>query len=274
MHDNYQIQLLAPPEYRPTRGFGRSKIDEQVYRQYLDSMQRLRGRVYLSDGAICPWELDDRGRFQMQADEQSWHFLLVDRREDVVGCVRYRVHSPNVTFEKLKISQSALANRAEWRDKVRDAVEEDLCRARKESLFYVEVGGWALTPEWRGTKAALEILVASYALAHLWGGCIGSCTATVRHNSNSMLRRIGGRTMQVAGESLPAYDDPQYGCRMEILRFDYRTPTERFVPLIDQLTAQLANSSVVARAAAPTWQSVPGEAGAEYGTLLRAALAF
>ena len=273
MHDNYRFQLLAPPDCRLKRKFGRPKIDEQLYRQHLDLMQRLRGRVYLTDGAICQWELDEQGRYRMRGDEQSWHLLLVNPLNDVVGCARYLVHSPYVSFEKLRISQSELANRPEWRDKVRGAVEADLCRARKDNLTYVEIGGWALSQEWRGTRAALEILVASFALANLWGGCIGACTATARHHSSSMLRKIGGASMQFQGEDLPPYDDPQYGCRMELLKFDYRTPNERFVPLINQLSSRLSSCSVLTRAAAPVWQGVPGDA-AELAGFLRAAPVF
>ena len=84
-----------------------------------------------------------------------------------------------------------------WGAKVREAVEIDLALAREKGFAYVEIGGWALTEEWRSTRAALEILVGSYALAHLWGGCLGACTATARHGSSSMLRRIGGSPLRV-----------------------------------------------------------------------------
>ncbi len=110
---------------------------------------------------------------------------------------------------------------------------------------YVEVGGWALSEQWRGTRAALEILVGSYALAQLWGGCVGSCTATVRHSSSSMLRRLGGQSFEIAGQSLPSYNDPEYECVMELLRFDYRSPAARFLPLINQLRATLSRAPVV-----------------------------
>ncbi len=201
--------------------------------------------MYLKDGAIQPWELDDDARFHMPGDEQCWHLLLVDDNKDVIGCARYLVHDENVRYEKLRVSHSALAKDSVWGAKLRDAVEADLQRARLERLSYVEVGGWALAEEWRNTRAALEILVGSFALGELWGGCLGSCTATVRHGSSSILRRIGGTSLQTAADTIPAYDDPDYGCVMEVLRFDYRSPAKRFMPFINQLKAKLAKSPVL-----------------------------
>jgi hypothetical protein len=93
--------------------------------------------------------------------------------------------------------------------------------------------------------------VGSYALGQIWGGCVGSCTATIRHSSSSMLRRIGGESFTVGDETLPAYDDPNYDCRMELLRFDYRSPAKRFLPLIHQLKTTLSRSTVVTNAPHP-----------------------
>ena len=252
MGPNYRFQLLAPPERNSS--FGRSKVDEHLYYHFLSSMQKLRGKIYLKDHAIQPWQLDDEGRFAMPGDERSWHFLLLDETQEVIGCARYLVHSNTVPFERLRISHSALANDKTLGPKVRLAVESDLRLARAHGMSYVEAGGWALAEEWRGTRAALEILVASYALAHLWGGCLGSCYATVRHSSSSILRRIGGSPLEVKGETLPPYEDPHYGCRMELLRFDSRTPAPRFVPLINLLKAKLAGSVAICADRTPAWK--------------------
>jgi len=239
MGQHCSFQLLAPPQARFAREFSRTVCNEQLYDHYLVSMQRLRGRVYLTDNAIKPRDLDRDGRFHMHSDEQSWHLLLVDETNEVIGCAKYLVHSSSVPYHRLRISQSTLAKDPAWAGKVRRVVEADLKRAREEKLSYVEVGGWALAEEWRGTRAALEILVGSFALGQLWGGSLGSCTATVRHSSSSMLRRLGGTSFELEGEPLPSYNDPEYDCTMELLRFDYRTPAQRFLPLIDQLKGTL-----------------------------------
>lgn len=253
MPQNYRFQLLAPLHSRTGSAIGRSMVDEELYRRHFASMQRLRGRVYLKDGAIQPWELDDTGRFHMQGDEQSWHFLLIDDQEEVIGCARYLLHPDGVGYDQLRLRHSAIANDPSWGEKVRSAVEADLEYAQREGLSYVELGGWALSEEWRGTKAALEILLASYAWAQSIGNCICACTATVRNNSASILRRIGGKGFQAAGESLPTYNDPQYGCLMELLRFDSRSVDQRFVAIVDQIKSKLSKSVVIAGAKNPVW---------------------
>ena len=156
-----------------------------------------------------------------------------------------------MTYNRLRISQTTLAKDSIWGEKVREAVEADLAQIRREKLSYCELGGWALSEEWRGTRAALEILVGSYALCELLGGCLCSCTATVRHGSSSMLRRIGGESFEVTGNPLPAYNDSDYGCTMELLRFDSRSPAKRYLPLINQLSTALSKCPVVAGVAEP-----------------------
>jgi hypothetical protein len=241
----YQFELLAPDAKDPHWTFGRPILKPDLYMRYLIGMQKLRGRLYLTDGAIKPNELDDEGRFPMQGDDQAWHLLLVDETKRVIGCVRYLVHANTESFENLRISHCAMAADPVWGPRVRAAVERDLAVARQHGFFYVEIGGWALAEEWRGTRAALEILAGSYALARLWGGCLGACTATVRHGSASMLRRIGGSSLQVEGAPFAVYEDPRYGCAMELLKFDYRTHSPRYASLIQQLCDKLSESRVI-----------------------------
>ncbi len=238
----------------------------------MSAMQKLRGRVYLKDGAIQSCELDDEGRFRMQGDEQSWHLLLTDGEREVIGCARYLVHPNTVAFHNLRISHSALAKCAKWGGRVREAVEAELELARRKRFSYLEIGGLALTEEWRGTRAALEILVSSFALAQLWGGCIGSCTATVRHCSSSMLRRIGGESLELHGEALPSYEDSLYGCHMELLRFDCTKPAARFQPLVTQLKTKLAETVAVMPRQAQDWRSAPYELSSRLGLLRMAPL--
>jgi predicted GNAT family N-acyltransferase len=274
MPNNYRFQLLVPPQTRTSTAFGDTQIDQQLYDQNLDSMQRLRGSIYLKDGAIQPWELDEAGRFAMRGDEQSWHLLLKNDEDKIIGCARYLVHSNTVALENLKIFQASLAGHREWGARMRLAVEADLRHAREHNLSYVEIGGWALCEEWRGTRAALEILTASYALAPLWGGCLASCTATVRHRSSSILRRIGGASFEIGGEKLPPYNDPRYGCTMELLRFDSRSPAERFIPLINQLKVTIAHTPTLRRCSTPPWSQRTNQAGARKHMLMRLAAAY
>lgn len=239
----YRFQLLAPPTAAPADHEYKRCVS--AHRQYLASSQKLRGRVYLSDGAILESQLTADGRYQMIDDDSCWHFLLVDRTEQVIGCARYLLHPRTVSYEELQLSRSPLAFNSAWASKLRKVVGNTLQRTRQEGVNYVELGGWAVAEDYRNTKAALELLIGSYAWAELVGHCICSCTATVRNSSSSILRRMGASSLELEGEAIPAYFDHQYGCRMELLGFDSRQLPPKFVPLLNQMRPKLKQSQIV-----------------------------
>ena len=233
------------------RQFRSRQANRELHNEYLQQLQELRGRLYLKDGAICEANLSAGGRFRMPGDEDAWHLLLVDNTSRVIGCVRYLVHPSTVQFEHLRLAKSCLALDQSWSEKVRRSVEADLDIVRRNGLCYVEAGGWAISEEWRGTRAALEIAIGSYALGRMWGGALGSCTATARHGSASILRRLGGQSLRVGDETIPPYYDRSYDCSMELLRFDYRIPAERYAPLIEHLTERFSETPVLIAAETP-----------------------
>lgn len=245
MARQYKYQLIAPRLATHSPVFSSYTVNEGLYRSRLDAVQRLRGRIYHEDGAIGDEALDREGRFRMCGDEEAWHLILIDCEDNVIGCTRYLVYPNDVPYQSLRISHSALGQHPQWSLKLRSAVEADLQSARKRDLLYVEIGGWALAEEWRKTKAALETAAGSYALGHLWGGTLGSCTATVRHGSASMLRRLGGSSFTVPGEAVPGYFDPRFGCLMELLRFDYLTPWPRMKPMIEEMKSRFVSVEIV-----------------------------
>ena len=148
MHSQpYRFQLLVPAKTRIGPTFGSVTRDRDKHQRYLCSLQRLRAQIYLEEGAVQREQIDSSGRFSMHQGENCWHFLLVDKNEEVVGCVRYLTHSPEVTFESLLIRQSPLVKDSFWGPRLRRAVEGDLCWLRKRSLGFAEIGGWTLHPE-------------------------------------------------------------------------------------------------------------------------------
>lgn len=243
--NGYQVQLLAPAQVGPIVSNTSVATDAEMHGHYLSSLQRLRARTYLEDGAIDPRQVDSSGRFWMDGDEDSWHFLLVDEAQQAVACIRLFLHENTTQFEKLRLRHSGIAKDPQWSTKLRAAVEEDLAEARRASIGYAELGGWAIAPEHRCTKAALVTLVASYAWGQMVGGCLSSCTATVRHGSAKILRRIGGKSYLFSGEAIPPYTDPQYGCLMEILRFDSRDIDHRFEKLVAETREKLEASTII-----------------------------
>jgi hypothetical protein len=98
------------------------------------------------------------------------------------------------------------------------------------------------------------------------GGALGLTTATVRHSSSTILRRLGGSLLEFGGSIVPPYYDPKYQCEMELLRFDSRKPSAKYGGLIELLGGRLQNVSVVATdvaaGALPSYEPFTHTAGA------------
>lgn len=240
------VVLLAPPDRSLSDCF--RKIENPLrHERLLRSMQKLRGEIYLGDGAIEPWQLLADGRHEQAIDYESWHILSLDGKGKVCGCVRYHEQSNMVSFQKLGVRQSALATSPWWGKMLRAAIELELAAARLKQVAYVEVGGWAITPERRCSPEALRLVMVTYALAQLLGGCRGITTATVRHHSSTILRKLGGRPLEVNGCELPAYYEPMYQCDMEILQFDSRSPGAMYAEWVNEFRARLPLVPVVCK---------------------------
>src|ERR1051326_2267749 len=236
--------LLAPSHKVVPSSLQNVEFNAAEYEIRLAQLQRLRGGIYLEDGAIEPWQLTSDGRHTSQADLESWHLLSIEDGE-VMGCARLIVYDPTVNFAKLTVAQSALAADPEWGDMLRLSVTAELYRAQSEGLRFIEAGGRALAPERRCTTEALHIALGSYAIGDLLGGALGLSTATVRHHSSSILRRLGGGSFIWGNQALPPYYDPAYQCEMEVVRFDSRRPNPKYRGVVDKLRAELPSSKVL-----------------------------
>jgi len=219
--------------------------DRIRHRSLLSSAQRLRGRAYLKDSAIQPWDLSRRGFYVQPADNASWHVLMVDNHDQVTGCVRYRKHHRNVVFPELELARAAAANSYKYSDLVRDAVQVQIRTAMERRLDYVELGGWAISEAMRFNGDAVRMVLTVYALAQLSGGALAVTTATRRHNSASILKRMGGRRLTANGSELPPYFHPKYGCEMELLGFDSTAPNPHFQELIDEYRVEFSTTQLV-----------------------------
>jgi hypothetical protein len=248
--------LLAPSETHVPDLFRRVDVNPERHERILTQLQRLRGRVYLHDGAIEPSQLSSDGRHRADIDDHSWHVvsLLPDGR--VTGCARYHVHRESVRLEDLGVWASPLAHHEDWQPMLRQAVESEIALARRRNLAYAEVGGWAVAEELRYTPQAVDIALSTYALAQKLGGCVGITTATVRNASSRILRKIGGRPLEVAACPLPSYYDPQYRCDMELLRFESNAPNPRYQTRMARVANRLPDLSVVCAKGLPAERSL------------------
>ena len=241
-----RLVLLAPNA--PVPGlFQNLETDSLSHAQLIREMQTLRGSVYLQDGAIGRHELTAEGLHETAEDERSWHLLTLDRNRRVSGCLWYLEHASDVRVDQLRVRHTPLA-RGGWREKLWSGVEAELARARRLGLNYIEAGGWAVSPESRCTTEGLLLALGSFSLARLRGDCLGISTATVRHCSSSILRRLGGAPLKAGDATVPRYYNPRYNCEMEILRFDSRYPGRRYASLVKLLQQKMSEIQVIAPA--------------------------
>jgi len=252
-----RLVLLAPSRTEVPDTFGQTRVDRGEHARLLTRMQRLRGAMYLKDGAIEASDLTADGCHKVDIDEDSWHLLTVNDAGEVCGCARYLQHRNAVSFNELTVRHSAMAQCDKWGTKLKNAVEAEIFNARRAHFAYVELGGWALTDEIRGTTEALRMALATFSLGRLLGGGLGISTVTMRHCSSSILLRIGGRSFECDGVELPSYYDPQYKCDMELLRFDSRCPNPKYQAWIDEIQGHLCTIPVFcSRGTRLQWQKV------------------
>jgi hypothetical protein len=221
-------------------------LDPERRRRLLQEMQTLRGNIYLRDGAIQAGQLSTDGLHQTPEDERSWHLLMVDRAGRVDACVWYREHAPEaVGMEDLRVRHCPLARDEHWRKPLWSAIRADLELARAEGLGYAEVGGWGVSEKNRCTSEGLVLALAGYSLGRVLGGALGMTTATVRHCSSTILRRLGGSAFADGSTRIPSYFDPKYNCEMELLRFDSRSPSPKYAALVELLKSKLSEVLVI-----------------------------
>ncbi len=251
------LVLLAPTASAVPNTFRGVDVDAARHATVLAGLQQLRGRAYLRDGAITADQLTADGCHVQPADDASWHVVSLQADGRVMACARFRAHAGDIAPEALGVWSSALARSAAWSNRLRHAIESDMSLARVRNLVYAEVGGWAVAEEWRRTTQAATTALSTYALAESLGGCIGITTATVRHCSSRILRKLGGRSLECGGEQVPPYFDPQYGCDMELLRFDSSAPGRKYDVHVARLARQLLDLPVIC--ATPGLRTAPSE---------------
>jgi hypothetical protein len=242
-----RLVLLAPSGASALPLFRHVETDLDLHRSFVRDMQVLRGNIYLRDGALERRRLAPDGRHRTPEDEKSWHLLMVDKDQQVSACVWYFAHKADVTFESLRVRNNPLG-RTESRGVFRNAVESEIASARAEGLGYAEIGGWA-AKENGCSSEGLILALAGFSLSRVLGGSLGLTTATSRHKSSTILRRLGGSSLEFNGDTIAPYFDPTYRCMMELLRFDSRTPNDRYVGLIELLRERLTSVRVISKPA-------------------------
>lgn len=236
--------ILSPSRASETRTFRNLQTNSKKHGTLLAAVQRFRGSIYAADGAVGANRLTADGRHRAPGDEEAWHLISLGPKGEVRACLRFLEESHALGFDNLLVRHSAALD-SERGPAYRRAVEQEMSHARKQNLRFGEVGGWAVGEQLRNTTESIRILLAMYGLLELLGGCLGVATATWRHHSAGILRRIGLQTLQSDGGELPPYFEPCYDCKMELLRFDSRLPNPKYKVTVRDYASALRTAAVV-----------------------------
>ncbi len=243
------LSLLFPgragASLAPCEQFARLVVDDDEHQRLLAEVQRFRGRVALEENAINPWQLTLDGRHVQPADDRGIHLVGTDCTGKVVSCMRYLPHANTTHWTDLRVFYTPLASDPQWRPVLEEAIGAEMARARQLNYSYVEMGGWVIIEELRHSLEAARMVATAYALARFFGGALGITTATTKHGSSSILRRLGGSSLCAFGRELPPYFDPQYQCEMEILRFDSSQPGKRCAQVVQHCEELLTQLPVI-----------------------------
>ena len=146
-HLRDELVLLAPAGSVIPESLTRCYVDRNRHVRLLDEAQRVRGSIYLADGAVQASQLTDDGKHVQRTDYDSWHLLAVNGNGEVQGCARYRHLTSNVGFDDLGVRESWLARCEEWGLSLKAAVESEIARAKQRGVAFSEVADGPSCPK-------------------------------------------------------------------------------------------------------------------------------
>lgn len=213
-------------------------MDSGLHENLIYDTQLLRGSALQECGPMGSQLLPDGRHFQ-QADAESWHILLQNGDGRTLGCARYRALRGGA--DQVGASHSALAGSRRYGPVLRGAIERLIAGARRQNKQYGEAGGWVMRREIRGTTAAFNIALMTFALGEMLNCGLGLTTATRMHHSSSILCRIGARPLP----ELPAYYEPKYGSIIEVLQFDLPNSNPRYAAKLNRMRSEIVRTPVI-----------------------------
>src|SRR5262245_29480124 len=205
----------------------------------ISEIQRFRARVYVAHGALPASALDGRGRHFQWFDFENHHLCLRNGAGQIRGCLRLRLHNRGVKLHDLRIHELIRRLPMPLAETCNRAVVALLERSCSEGLRFGDVGGWAVDEELRQSRVSVLLPVACWVVYPILHHVLAVASATTRHQSSEILKRIGGFALRYGSEELPQFVDDFHGCEMELLGFDSRSPQPRYERTVADLKAYL-----------------------------------
>jgi hypothetical protein len=236
--DDLQFKILAPAAADVPTRFRNARVESRLHENLIYDTQLLRGMA-LRECRPAGNQLLPDGRHFQQADAESWHILLQNGDGSTLGCARYRPLRGGA--EQVGASHSALAGSRQYGPVLKGAIERLIAGARKQNKQYGEAGGWVMRREIRGSTAAVNIALMTFALGEMLNCGLGLTTATRMHHSSSILCRIGARRVP----ELPAYYEPKFGSIIEVLQFDLPNSNPRYAAKLNKLRSEILRTPII-----------------------------
>jgi hypothetical protein len=221
-----------------------------MHQNLVFDIQMIRG-LALRECAPSGTNLLPDGRHFQHIDADSWHILLQHSDGRTLGCARYRPLGEQT--DQLGASHSPIALSNRYGPVLKSAMEMLISNARKRGKDYGEAGGWALCREIRGSTAAVNVALMTFALAEHLGSGLAITTATRMHQSSSILCRIGASRVP----ELPAYYEPKFGSVLEVLHFDLPNTNPRYAARLDKFRSQILQTPVICARERPVSNAFP-----------------
>jgi hypothetical protein len=234
-----RLSVLPPRSMLGASTTHAARVDADDYEERLAEIQRLRGAVYLEDGAISPSALDVNRRHITDFDYENWHIVVTSKSGQVAACIRLRLHDADIGIHQLKVYDLVERMPPGARAAFRSALESFLQEAGVERVRVGEVGGWAVSPDARRSPCTMALPIAAWSLYQIIGDAMVLSAATARHRSADILKGIGGFPLSHDGVHLAKFFDPGYRCDMEIVAYDSRRPLPKYAGLVDRIKTHL-----------------------------------
>jgi hypothetical protein len=226
LSDTFDFVLVPPHDLPlPCRRAGR-RYDLAELRK---DIQKLRGRVYIQDGAISADELDEAGRHLFCGENTRWYVAVVEMNSGTLLAANgYSAH-----FQPAKALHGTHVRHILERAPVEQAqalireYESVVKNCLQLGHGFGEGAGWIASPGIQALNSGILAALAGPALFNCIGVRVSMCVATQRHSANAILKRIGMRPL-LGDVTSSVFDDPTYGCRMEALAFTQENLTNGF----------------------------------------------
>jgi hypothetical protein len=223
--------LIASDTRQVPGSFSNVQENNRLHATLLREVQRLRGRVYVRDGAIPPSSLDSQGRHVSPHDNTAWHIVLREESGRVLGSIRVTLYchaDGPIPLDSLHVARLLERCPASSRPDYLVALTDFIGKSRQAMPCFFEAAGLVVAPEVRSPSVTPVIMASICSLSLAFGGAWGTGAATNRHNTAAMWKRYGGFPLPYGAGTLRPYYDDYHGCEMEILGFS----TDRLHPVL------------------------------------------